>query len=273
MFAALILLNAVSILQVLTWYKSETKAAICRCAQPLVGVTSRHSAEDEALLQLIIDANPGSGRLTILDARPLVNARVNKAVGGGYEENYANCDLAFLGIENIHVIRESLKRVKTACYPRIDYKNFYKNLDDTKWLAHIQTILAGAGRVVAEILERRSVLVHCSDGWDRTAQLTSLAMLQLDAYYRTLVGFIVLVEKEWCSFGHKFAHVCPPAACRPLQLSFQRIGHGEDKHGDEERSPIFVQFLDCVWQLYNQVHRRHADNLRFNERFSVYARF
>ena len=36
-----------------------------------------------------------------------------------------------------------------------------------------------------------SVLVHCSDGWDRTAQLTSLAMLMLDSHYRTLRGFQV----------------------------------------------------------------------------------
>ena len=35
------------------------------------------------------------------------------------------------------------------------------------------------------------MLVHCSDGWDRTAQLTSLAMILLDPYFRTLSGFQV----------------------------------------------------------------------------------
>ena len=36
-----------------------------------------------------------------------------------------------------------------------------------------------------------SVLVHCSDGWDRTAQTCALASLLIDPYYRTLHGFMV----------------------------------------------------------------------------------
>ena len=81
---------------------------------------------------------------------------------------------------------------------------------------------------------KTSVIIHCSDGWDRTAQLTSLSMLLLDSYYRTLTGFQVLIEKEWTGFGHKFSH---------------RVGFGDDKHNDADRSPVFLQFIDCVWQV------------------------
>ena len=63
-------------------------------------------------------------------------------------------------------------------------------------------------------------------------------MMMLDPYFRTLKGFEVLIEKEWLSFGHKIA---------------QRVGHGEDKHSDADRSPVFLQFMDCVWQMTNQV--------------------
>ncbi|KAI1710807.1 myotubularin-like phosphatase domain-containing protein [Ditylenchus destructor] len=233
---------------VLSWIDHKTYAALVRSSQPLVGVTSRKSAKDEEYLESIINANPNADHLIILDARPSVNAKVNRAKGGGYEE-YPRCELEFLDIQNIHVVRDSLKRLKEACFPKIDHKNFYKVLDETKWLNHIQTILDGSTRLVEETARNKnSVLIHCSDGWDRTAQITSLAMLQLDPYYRTIEGFAVLIEKEWCSFGHKFAH---------------RIGHGEDKHGDGERSPIFVQFIDCVWQLFNQFTSSFEFNVKF----------
>ena len=40
---------------------------------------------------------------------------------------------------------------------------------------------------------------------------------------------------------------------KSLCVLFQRIGHGEDKHSDADRSPVFLQFIDCVWQMTRQV--------------------
>uniref|UniRef100_A0A8C2S2D5 phosphatidylinositol-3,5-bisphosphate 3-phosphatase n=1 Tax=Capra hircus TaxID=9925 RepID=A0A8C2S2D5_CAPHI len=112
-------------------------------------------------------------------------------------------------------------------------------------------ILAGALRIADRVESgKTSVVVHCSDGWDRTAQLTSLAMLMLDGYYRTIRGFEVLVEKEWLSFGHRF------------QL---RVGHGDKNHADADRSPVFLQFIDCVWQMT----RQFPTAFEFNEYFLV----
>ena len=35
------------------------------------------------------------------------------------------------------------------------------------------------------------MMVHCSDGWDRTAQTCGLSALMLDPYYRTIQGYEV----------------------------------------------------------------------------------
>ncbi|XP_036180521.1 myotubularin-related protein 2 isoform X8 [Myotis myotis] len=225
---------------VLSWIHPESQATITRCSQPMVGVSGKRSKEDEKYLQAIMDSNAQSHKIFIFDARPSVNAVANKAKGGGYESEdaYQNTELVFLDIHNIHVMRESLRKLKEIVYPNIEETHWLSNLESTHWLEHIKLILAGALRIADRVESgKTSVVVHCSDGWDRTAQLTSLAMLMLDGYYRTIRGFEVLVEKEWLSFGHRF------------QL---RLGHGDKNHADADRSPVFLQFIDCVWQMTRQ---------------------
>ncbi len=112
--------------------------------------------------------------------------------------------------------------------------NFHSSLETTQWILHISQLLCTAAEIVSTIhLENRPVVVHCSDGWDRTPQVVALAEILLDPYYRSFEGFRVLVEREWLSFGHKFSDRC---------------GLGVDS----EQSPIFVQWLDCVYQLMQQ---------------------
>jgi myotubularin-related protein 1/2 len=240
-------------LPVLSWLHPETQASISRCSQPLVGVSGKRCREDENYIQTIMDANAQSHKIYIMDARPNTNAVANKAKGGGYEndEAYSNIELQFLDIHNIHVMRESFRKLKEICFPAVDDQHWYSNLESTHWLEHIRAILAGALRIAHAVENSKtSVIVHCSDGWDRTAQLTSLAMLMLDSHYRTICGFEVLIEKEWLSFGHKFV---------------QRIGHGDDKHQDSDRSPVFLQFIDCVWQVMMQF----PSAFEFNETFLI----
>uniref|UniRef100_A0A8C4Z4Z7 Myotubularin n=1 Tax=Gadus morhua TaxID=8049 RepID=A0A8C4Z4Z7_GADMO len=232
---------------VLSWIQRDNQAAIARCSQPLVGMSGKRNKDDERYLELLRETN-GTPKLTIFDARPSVNAVANKATGGGYEgDEYQNAELIFLDIHNIHVMRESLKKLRDIVYPTVEESHWLSSLESTHWLEHIKLVLAGAIRVADKVSGGKSVVLHCSDGWDRTAQLSSLAMLMLDSHYRTLRGFEVLIEKEWLSFGHKFA---------------SRIGHGDKNHADQDRSPIFVQFIDCVWQMTKQF----PTAFEFNER-------
>ncbi|XP_067579117.1 myotubularin-related protein 1 isoform X2 [Pseudorca crassidens] len=238
---------------VLSWIHPESQATITRCSQPLVGPNDKRCKEDEKYLQTIMDANAQAHKLIIFDARQNKVASTNKAKGGGYESEsaYPNAELVFLEIHNIHVMRESLRKLKEIAYPAIEEARWLSNVDGTHWLEYIRMLLAGAVRIADKIESgKTSVVVHCSDGWDRTSQLTSLAMLMLDSYYRTIKGFEALIEKEWISFGHRFA---------------LRVGHGNDNHADADRSPIFLQFIDCVWQMT----RQFPSAFEFNELFLI----
>lgn len=147
----------------------------------------------------------------IVDARPTVNALAMQAVGLGSEnmDNYPFATKAYLGIDNIHVMRESLNKVIDALKesdltPLAPQR---EQLNKSGWLKHIAGILDGAGLIARQVgLQHSHVLIHCSDGWDRTSQLSALSQLCLDPYYRTMEGFMILVEKDWLSFGHMFRH-------------------------------------------------------------------
>ncbi|KAH0535968.1 hypothetical protein FGG08_007142 [Glutinoglossum americanum] len=147
----------------------------------------------------------------IVDARPTVNAMAMQAVGLGSEnmDNYKFATKAYLGIDNIHVMRDSLAKVIEAIKDS-DITPLPPNrelLAKSGWLKHIAGLLEGADLIARQIgLQHSHVLIHCSDGWDRTSQLSALSQICLDPYYRTLEGFIVLVEKDWLSFGHMFRH-------------------------------------------------------------------
>ncbi|KAI4177158.1 MAG: hypothetical protein LQ343_000640 [Gyalolechia ehrenbergii] len=147
----------------------------------------------------------------IVDARPTVNALAMQAVGLGSEnmDNYRFATKAYLGIDNIHVMRDSLNKVIDTLKDS-DVTSIAPNreaLAKSGWLKHIAGVLEGASLIARQVaLQHSHVLIHCSDGWDRTSQLSALSQLCLDPYYRTLEGFIVLVEKDWLSFGHMFNH-------------------------------------------------------------------
>ncbi|KAG5204175.1 myotubularin-related protein 6 isoform X1 [Ovis aries] len=234
---------------VLSYYHQSKEAAICRCSQPLSGFSAR-CLEDEHLLQAISKANPANRYMYVMDTRPRLNAMANRAAGKGYEneDNYSNIRFQFVGIENIHVMRSSLQKLLEVNGTKgLSVNDFYSGLESSGWLRHIKAVMDAAIFLAKAIeAESASVLVHCSDGWDRTSQVCSLGSLLLDPYYRTIRGFMVLIEKDWISFGHKFS---------------ERCGHLD---GDpKEVSPVFTQFLECVWHLTEQFPQA----FEFNEAF------
>jgi myotubularin-related protein 1/2 len=136
---------------------------------------------------------------------------------------------------------------------------FSQLIEETKWLSHVRLILAASWEAAFWIhVHRMPVFLHCSHGWDRTGQVAVLAQLLLDPFYRTREGFATLVEKDFMSFGHPFHTRCAHGEGRGDRA--ESAGGGSD---DGQISPIFLQFLDCAYQLV----RQYPECFEFNTKY------
>ena len=234
---------------------SNKFSGIWRSSQFKGGLMGGNKSDDDVKLIHSIE-NLGIGELIIYDARPYINALANRVNGGGFEnvENYSNVILKFCQIENIHKARDSMDNLRNISNNKniMFDKNFWSKIEQTLWLDFIMNLLKFAHEISEKVKNGNNVLIHCSDGWDRTPQLVTLSQILLEPYYRTLIGFAVLIEKDWLSFGHPFA---------------KRSGISENKEENEnERSPIFIQFLDCVHQLLMQ----YPNSFQFNDEYLIF---
>lgn len=140
----------------LSYYCKDNNASICRSSQPLSGFSAR-CLEDEQMLQAIRKANPGSDFIYVVDTRPKLNAMANRAAGKGYEneDNYSNIKFQFIGIENIHVMRNSLQKMLEVCEMKSpSMSDFLWGLENSGWLKHIKAIM-DAGIFIAKVWQFR----------------------------------------------------------------------------------------------------------------------
>jgi myotubularin-related protein 1/2 len=280
-------------LTALTWSSGVDGASLWRASQPKVGLQGNRNPADEFYLRHIaesaassnslrLDARPKPSKewiqkitgqpdmgltvdpgttLKILDMRPRASAMANRTSGYGYENtsHYVGTTMQFCNIANIHAVRDAYQKMSAHCMsPTTQDQNWNSLIEDTKWLHHIRQIWAASWEAAFWIhVHRLPVLIHCSHGWDRTSQVAALAQLLLDPYYRTRAGFACLIEKDFLSFGHPF---------------HTRCAHGEGRGGEApssgssdegQISPIFMQFLDCVYQLI----KLYPEKFEFNETY------
>ncbi|THG96615.1 hypothetical protein EW026_g5248 [Hermanssonia centrifuga] len=279
----------------------------------MVGLTQNRSIQDEKLIESIFQTHyspesrasnavvyGATATNIIIDARPTTNAVANTAKGAGTEnmDHYKDARKVYLGIDNIHVMRDSLVKVVEALretemaassasgdlpgeslvVPVLDRQALRRS----GWLRHLSAIVEGSLHIIRNVHVNSShVLIHCSDGWDRTAQLSALSQVCLDPFYRTIKGFQILVEKDWVSFGHKFLDRCGhlssekffvaptdtganASGAEAAQAFFASVQNrfASQKHL-QETSPVFHQFLESV----RQVQRQFPERFEFNERF------
>lgn len=291
----------------------RAQASITRSSQPMVGIKQNRSVQDEKLVEAIFQTHhspesrsssaPVYGATTtnlIVDARPTANAVANTARGAGTEnmEYYKDAKKTYSGIDHIHAMRESLGKVvdalREADTVAASVSGYLPGeaqqlaildrqvLRRSGWLRHMSNIMEAVVLIVRNIhINSSHVLIHCSDGWDRTSQLSALAQLCLDPYYRTMRGFQILVEKDWISYGHRFLDRCGHLSSEKFFTSLADTANGNggtdaaqaflasvqsrfvSQHHIKETSPSFHQFLECVRQLLRQFPER----FEFNECF------
>jgi hypothetical protein len=221
-----------------------TGAPLLRSSQPKTGFIGSSSPADDELVRAVRQGRS----LAILDCRPKLNAVVNQFTGGGYESisKYENATFTFLGIPNIHRVREAfIAMTRNLRHSRTDPAK--------DWGALVIQILKGAQLAVDCLKHNEATLVHCTDGWDRTAQIAGLVQILVDPSFRTISGFRELIQKEWCDGGHKFALRC---------------SHIPHEHMSES-APIFAQFIDCVFQIVDV----HPNSFEFGENLLAYVLF
>jgi len=217
------------------WYCKETGASLIRGSQPdtITGLyRGSGSQTDEQNLESLFSTCKKSP--IIIDCRPQTNALVNLFNHGGTESLLYKYEVKFMNIPNVQGVTHGLK---------VLIEQYSKEI----WNQNMECVIQAAVNASENIMKGRSVFVHCSDGWDRTTQVISLAQIMLDPYYRTLEGFYVLIEKEWVNFSHMFSI---------------RTENGRIESSDVEWSPIFAQWLNILWWFVCT----SPTALQFNER-------
>ena len=230
----------------LTYYYSKNSKCIYRSSQNMIGIFGNKNNKDVELLTKISQNFP----LDIYDCRPQTNAFANKINNGGYEnpEHYPNIkvDVIFCDMQNIHCVRGYYKNLCETLYLE-DSKNLFSNIEKSQWYNSIVILIESSFKIYNSIINGHNVLVHCSDGWDRTTQLCSMSQILLEKRYRTIDGFINLIEKDWLSFGHQFKY----------RNNYTNI------ENSKEFCPIFIQFLDSLYQIMKQNYCEFEYNFDF----------
>lgn len=250
-------------LPVPVWAHPTNGTLLVRSAQPQIGFVGSlgswfagtRSQSDEKLIHELC----GSGYL-LVDARSFAAAKGNglirgmgtEQVGGGA---YDGCgEMMFGDMANIHEIRASFDLLAS---PNPNGSSSEILSHRNQWLAHVSQLLKVSYALVTA-MDTLGVCawIHCSDGWDRTAQTCALAQLMMEPEYRTKVGFAICVEKNFASYGFKFRER-GRGQFKPLNTATSATtGSVVMQTNEHESSPVFLLFVDAVYQLLVQFPTR-----------------
>jgi len=153
-------------------------------------------------------------------------------------------------LPSIQDVQQSYMKLRSICSLSNDHEShderFLTMLEKSSWLLYVSLCIRISNEAAASLKAGESVVLQENDGRDQSAIISSIVQILLDPYFRTIIGFQTLIQKEWIALGHPFC---------------ERFGHVYTKNTD--KSPLFLLFLDCIWQIQNQ----YPESFEFSETF------
>lgn len=95
---------------------------------------------------------------------------------------------------------------------------------------------------------------------DLSCVLTSLTKICLSPKYRTIVGLENLIQRDWFMTGHNFYN-----RLNQSESNQRRRSSSEEDKKQETIAPVFLFFLDCLFQLLIQ----YPNEFEFNEFYLI----
>ncbi|XP_061112044.1 myotubularin-related protein 11-like [Conger conger] len=115
-------------------------------------------------------------------------------------------------------------------------EKWLSSLEATRWLDHVRCCLQKAAEVACLLRDGHlSIILQEPEDRDMAGVVSGLVQVMCDPHCRTRRGFQGLVQKEWVVAGHPF---------------LSRGNYYQNR--DREEAPVFLLFLDSVWQLWAQ---------------------
>ena len=205
-------------------FQLENGSVVLRASQP---TTESRLVGDREIAMAVKKDN----RIVVVDLRGWFAIIDNLMHGGGTEEieeygcHNKSSKHYTSGIGNVRVVLQAWKNANGDGLALI--------MKGGKWVKQLRTIM-NALKSCVENLQAcpTTMIVHCTDGWDRTPEMCALIQIAMCANYRTVKGFTEVLIREFSKRGHKFGkHYSDP--------------------GLDERSPapILPQFFEMVHML------------------------
>ena len=108
----------------------------------------------------------------------------------------------YLEVESLHAAKASYEDI-IQCFLSVK-KGFIRDVVNSKWYEMILQVLKAATKIKNSLAMENNTLLKCPDGRERSAQISALAQIILNPFYRTFTGFAILVEKEFRFMGYPF---------------------------------------------------------------------